>query len=446
MKLVPPLHLFKLPNSSPAKICRHFLYLSVLLFFMFVPHLALAGFATLQKDYTYQAGETDNQFTSRALAVEQVKRLLLEEMGTYLGRETGTKNSDLTKDQIIALATGVVKIDIVDERWDGQACYIRAKITADPKEVNRSIESLLQDRRNVKEIIETRKRADGLIKEIEKLKTELPRRTGERKEQVQQEYNEKVKELSAVDWLEKGKSLAFSRNFRGAVDSYSRAIELDPKLAGSYWSRGIAYGELEDYRQAIRNFDRVVELDPENMRAYVKRGVAYGRAGNYQKAILDFDRVIELNPEDASAFHCRGTAYLGLGNFRQAISDSNRAIELNPQYARAYGSRCYAYLAIGEYHQAIRDCNRAIELSPKEAAFFLNRGAIYEKLGDYQQAIRDFDAGVDLNPKDPLAYFGRGMAFWEMGEQGQAIDDLKNAARLDYKKAQDFLRQKQIRW
>jgi len=270
----------------------------------------LAGFATLQKDYTYQAGETDNQFTSRALAVEQVKRLLLEELGTYLGRETGAKNSDLTKDQIIALAAGFVKIDIVDERWDGQACYIRAKITADPKEVNRSIESLRQDRRNAKEVIETRKRADGLIKEIERLKTELPRGAGERKENVQQEYNEKVKELSAVDWLEKGKSLAFSRNFRGAVDSYSRAIEL----------------------------------------------------------------------------------------------------------------------------------------SPKEAAFFLNRGAIYEKLGDYQQAIRDFDTGVDLNPKDSLAYFGRGMAFWEMGEQRQAIDDLKNAARLDHKKAQDFLRQKEIGW
>ena len=446
MKRVPLLHLFKLPNSSPAKICRHYLYLLVLLFSMFVPHLALTGFATFQKDYTSQAGETDNPFTSKALAVEQVNRLLLEAMGTYLGRETGAKKSDLTKDQIIALATGVVKIDIVDERWDGQACYIREKITADPKEVNRSIGSLRQDRLNLKEVIETRKRADGLIKEIERLKTELPRGAGEREKQVQQEYNEKVKELSAVDWLEKGKSLAFSRNFMAAVDSYNRAIELDPKLTGAYWNRGIAYGELGDYQQAIKDFDRVVEVDPQNMRAYVKRGIAFGRVGNYLQAILDFDRVIEANPKDASAYHCRGTAYLGLGNFQQAISDSNRAIELNPQYARAYGSRCYAYLAIGEYHQAVQDCSRAIELNPKEAAFFINRGAIYEKLGEYQQAIRDFDTGVDLNPNDPLAYFGRGMAFWEMGEQEQAIDDLKNAARLDYKKAQGFLRQKGIRW
>lgn len=446
MNLVSTFHLFKIPNPSPVKICRCFLYLSVLIFFMFVPHPALADLATLQKDYTYQAGEADNQFTSRALAVEQVKRLLLEELGTYLGRETGAKNSDLTTEQIIVLAAGVVRIDIVDEKWDGQACHIRAKITADPKEVKRSIESLRQDFLNAKEVIETRKRADGLIKEIERIKTELPTGAGERKERLQQEYYEKVNELNALDWLENGKSLAFSGNFRGAVDSYSRAIELDPKLTGAYWNRGLAYGELEDYRQAIRNFDRVVELDPQNMRAYVKRGIAYGRAGDYPEAILDFDRVIELNPKDASAFHCRGTAYLGLGNFQQAINDSNRAIELNPQYARAYGSRCYAYLAIGEYHQAIRDCNRAIELNPKEAVFFINRGASYEKLGDYQQAVRDFDIGVDMNPKDPLAYFGRGMAFWEMGEQSQAIDDLKNAARLDYKKAQDFLQQKGITW
>ena len=96
MKRVPLLHLFKLPNSSPAKICRHFLYLSVLLFFMFVPHLALAGFATFQKDYTSQAGETDNPFTSKALAVEQVKRLLLEELDSQLKEEKAkSRSSDL---------------------------------------------------------------------------------------------------------------------------------------------------------------------------------------------------------------------------------------------------------------------------------------------------------------------------------------------------------------
>ena len=55
-------------------------------------NLAIAGLVTFQKEYTYQASEYDSKVSCRALALEQVKRLLLEELGTYLESETEVKN------------------------------------------------------------------------------------------------------------------------------------------------------------------------------------------------------------------------------------------------------------------------------------------------------------------------------------------------------------------
>jgi hypothetical protein len=62
---------------------------------------------------------------------------------------------------------------MIDERWDGKTYSLKAKITADPKEVIKSIDLLRQDRQNTKELEETRKETDGALREVERLKKEL---------------------------------------------------------------------------------------------------------------------------------------------------------------------------------------------------------------------------------------------------------------------------------
>lgn len=59
--------------------------------------------------------EDGNRDSSRTIALREVKRLLLEELGIYLESETEVENFQLTKDHITALATGIVKREIIDE-------------------------------------------------------------------------------------------------------------------------------------------------------------------------------------------------------------------------------------------------------------------------------------------------------------------------------------------
>ncbi len=54
------------------------------LFLLFIPHLTSAETKTFIKEYTYQASEDDSRNSSRTLALREVKRLLLEELETYL--------------------------------------------------------------------------------------------------------------------------------------------------------------------------------------------------------------------------------------------------------------------------------------------------------------------------------------------------------------------------
>jgi len=114
--------------------------LLTILLLLFVSNPAHAGSKTFTMEYTYQASEQDSKVSCRTNALNQVKRLLLEELGTYLESHTEVKNFELTRDDIVSLASGIVKTKIIDEEWDGKNYWIKAIVIADPDEVAKSIE------------------------------------------------------------------------------------------------------------------------------------------------------------------------------------------------------------------------------------------------------------------------------------------------------------------
>jgi tetratricopeptide (TPR) repeat protein len=336
--------------------------------------LVSAETKTFVKEYSYQASEYDSKVSCRALALEQVKRLLLEELGTYLESETEVKNFQLTKDQIVILTAGIVRSEIIEERWDGKTYYLKAKIVADPKDVANSIENLRQDRQKTKELEETRKKADEALKEVDKLKKELETAKAEKPDLSQ--YNKAVNGLSATDWFEKGVALLNAGKSQDAIEAASRAIELDPKYAKAYLLRGAANDNLGDSRQAINYYDRAIELDPKYATAYSLRGAANNDLGDYRQAIEDYDRAIELDPKNAIAYRKRGDSYIELRDYRQAIKDYDRAIQLDPKYALAYHNRGNAYGKLKQNQKKINDLKIAARLGHKEAQDSLRSAGI----------------------------------------------------------------------
>lgn len=128
------------------------LILSCSLFIILSGTVAYGEVVIFTRGYTYQASEFDSKVSSRSLALEQVKRLLLEELGTYLISETEVKDFQITKDQITVFTAGIVSAEVIDERWDGKIYYLKARLSADPKDVAKSIDRLRKDKRKSKEL------------------------------------------------------------------------------------------------------------------------------------------------------------------------------------------------------------------------------------------------------------------------------------------------------
>jgi len=347
--------------------------------FLLFTNSALAETKTFIKEYTYQAGDEDSKNSSRTISLREVKRLLLEELGTYLESITEVQNFQLTKDQITTLTAGIVQTELIEEKWNTEDLkyWLKAKITADSSEVIKAIDTLRKDRQKTKELEEIRKRSDDLLKENERLRQELATAKGTKKKKGIAAYN-KIKDLNAAEWFEKGNAA---------------------EIAGNN-------------NQAIKNFNKAIELSPQYSRAYCGRGVAYAKLGNFNQATKDFDKAIELNPQYAMAYSDRGNAYGDLGNFKQAIKDHDKAIELDPQLAMAYSNRGNTYGMLGNYKQAIADYDHAIKLNPQDADFYYNRGVAYGRLGNTNGEIKNYKIAALLGDEKAQAFLRKQGIDW----------------------------------
>ncbi len=119
---------------------------------LFFSSPAIAGKKTFIREYTYQANEYDSKVSCRTLALEQVTRQLREELGTYLESYTEVENFQLLKDKIKTLTAGIVRAEVIDEKFDGKKYWLQAKMEADPDEVLKAVDSLRKDREESKKV------------------------------------------------------------------------------------------------------------------------------------------------------------------------------------------------------------------------------------------------------------------------------------------------------
>ena len=61
----------------------------------------------------------------------------------------------------------------------------------------------------------------------------------------------------------------------------------------------------EDFKTALVIFSKVIELDPKNAQAYGSRGTCNSVSGKPEEALADFKKAIELNPKEATFYNDR---------------------------------------------------------------------------------------------------------------------------------------------
>ena len=87
-----------------------------------------------------------------------------------------------------------------------------------------------------------------------------------------------------------------------AVSDYTKALELNPRLAEVYDARGLARAAQGDLDRAISNFTVAIGLEPRNAKVYFHRATAYRNKGLYDEAWQDVRKAQSLGHEVDAEF------------------------------------------------------------------------------------------------------------------------------------------------
>lgn len=258
---------------------------------------------TYIRDYTYTASEADSKISSRVIALDQVKTILLQEIGTHIRQTITIKQSTnssgtYASDDVEAITAGLTKVEILEEKWNGITYFLKAKIDADTDKVLNALEEFKKSndeasnqqmenfRANQKELKKARE-------EIDRLKYKLTTATTDKqKREVLTDYQDTVESLSASEMVDKGFDYAEAGRHDKAYPLYKKAADLGNALALNNLGDMYLKGRFvkKDYYKAVGLFRTAVEkgnaLAQSNLGFMYLKG--YGVDKNYNEAVRLF--------------------------------------------------------------------------------------------------------------------------------------------------------------
>ncbi|MBU0734857.1 MAG: tetratricopeptide repeat protein [Proteobacteria bacterium] len=372
-------------------------------------------------------GGSQSPDDARIAAVAKAKREALELAGTYVESTTVVKNAQVEKDEILTLTAGVLKAEVVSEKnyttGDAFGIEVTVRVEVDTAVLEARLKKDLEDRTHFELLkFELRKQASASEKELLKKNADLERenrKSGKSKQKsasLKKEFQAVSRGLTAIDWFEKGSSMDIT-NIEGAVEAFSKAIELNPKMTQAFVFRGMTYGHLLKHRETLDDFNKAIELiemlsSKEGISiAYSLRAMTHARMKNYEKAIDDSNRAIRLCPSSDSS----GLSF-------------------------AYLARGFSYAMSGKNQEALLDFDKTLS-APKSAmtaVVYQYRGTVYFNMGNFKQAINDYEIHIKLFPfkAEAFVHYNLGIAYAELGNAEKALDNTKISARLGDQRAQ----------
>jgi tetratricopeptide (TPR) repeat protein len=117
-------------------------------------------------------------------------------------------------------------------------------------------------------------------------------------------------------------------NYEKAIDSYSKAIELDSTYNKALYNRAFTNKLLGNYEKASEDLEALLKEDPYNSSLWDLKGSIAMLQGNYEDALMSFNRAIQYDDQCAACYYHRGLNYTLMQAPLQGCEDFSKSIDM----------------------------------------------------------------------------------------------------------------------
>jgi tetratricopeptide (TPR) repeat protein len=250
-----------------------------------------------------------------------------------------------------------------------------------------------------------------------------------------------------------------------AIESWRRALQLDPKNARAMYNLAVAALRREGVPTALPGFRKAGELDPsqdelffalarigplpdklpdpdeiaDDRDALIKAAGLLARAEDYFGAQDLIGAALDIEPADAEALALSGYMYLKQEAVNEAMAVSLRALMIDRNSAAAIYDLGVAYAKRpGLNRHAARVFSALAKLVGRHPMPHVLLAECLMGLQRYSQAMLSYRNAVSLDPACVRARFGLAAALLTEGRHAEADWEIRRAAYYDTKRQGEF--------
>jgi tetratricopeptide (TPR) repeat protein len=238
----------------------------------------------------------------------------------------------------------------------------------------------------------------------------------------------KAIEIDPQEWLaytDRATCSLSIENYDAAAADYK--IYLDHHLddSSAWYNYGISQRHTDDLQGAVESYTRALEIDPSYYPAYINRANIYRDLTKYQEALDDYNDALAYG-EIPLAYSGRADTYYAMGKYERAIADYKTSLSLFPNNAHCYCFLTFSYFELERYEEALDAAESTHEIDPSCGGQRLLeiQARSYYGLEEYDQALEYIDKALDMG-QFSLGYYYRGLILQAMGRNAEAIQYLE---------------------
>jgi protein O-GlcNAc transferase len=214
-----------------------------------------------------------------------------------------------------------------------------------------------------------------------------------------------------------------------AKEAIGRALALRDKPNYRY-ALGDIQERLGDRAGAIESWRRAVTLQPALSLAHVRLGIALQESGELAQAIAHFVFAVQSRPEDARAWNNLAAALLSQGNVAQAEIAARQALAIDPRHPTANLNLGRALLAQRRPAEAVPVLEQAVDSAPRDARAWDLLGMGRAEAGALLAGKEAFARSVQLDATLAASWVRLGEASLGLGLCGEAVEAYRRAEAL----------------
>jgi len=295
------------------------------------------AYTTVSRSVKYRLSDLDDAITSQAIAREQARASIVNEIIDRIDVETeAAKNVSKkvygmsegisyellpSQDTIRTILPSIILVEEEEEELKGSVLALKAKAKTAFARIVPLITGISGSEGALSEIREVRSSAADALKEIMQIQES---RNASKDQALQQRYSDAVDRLMTADYLEEGRYYAVFGKTEAAIDAYTKALQVSPGLAMAYRNRGGVRWHLKDYEKAMGDF----------LSAFTSDAMSYTESRDFEACIERTEAALELHEEYGPAYYHRAVCRIGLKQQAVAIADLKKAAQLGESRAQ----------------------------------------------------------------------------------------------------------------